>query len=273
MLDHVFLNGDYLPAAEARLHVSDLSILRGFGVFDYFRIVGARPRFVTDHLDRFRNSAAGIGLDVPLDAAALTDVIQELVDRNGMRQGGIRCVLTGGYAEDGYSPTRPNLLVLPYGFEAPSEDLYTNGCAVMLHHYERQLPRVKSIDYLEGIRIRPMLRERGAQYPLYVDRNGHVRESDRSNFFIVRDGTLITPVDDILLGVTRKHLLRVARGMGLPIEKRAVPVNELVTAAEAMMCSSVKGAMPITRVDGRTIGDGRPGPVTRRLMEAWAGLK
>ncbi|WP_116127975.1 aminotransferase class IV [Lewinella sp. IMCC34183] len=269
MLATVYLNGEYLPAEQARLHVSDLSILRGYGVFDYFRIVDGHPRFVDDHLHRFRNSADGLHLPLPLDDAGLRGVITELVARNDMDAGGIRCVLTGGYADDGYTPASPNLLVLPYGFTPPAEHYYEEGCAAMLHPYERQLPRVKSIDYIEGIRIQPLLRERGAQYPLYVDRSGNVRESDRSNFFIVAGGTLVTPVDDVLLGVTRKHLLALATKLGIPVEERPVPTDELLAADEAIICSSIKGPMPIGRVDGQPIGGGGAGAVTRRLMAAW----
>ncbi len=269
MLDTVYLNGDYLPAADARLHVSDLSILRGFGVFDYFRIAGGEPRFLQDHLKRFTTSAAGIGLTPPLGEEELARVILQLRDRNTITEGGIRCVLTGGYSEDGYTPTHPNLLVLPSGFTPPRRELYESGCSMMLHAYERQLPSVKSIDYLEGIRIQPLLRDCGAQYPLYVDRHGLVRESDRSNFFIVKDGVLITPVEDILPGITRHHLLLLAGQLSIPVQERSVSVEELLAADEAIISSSIKGAMPITRVDGQAIGGGGAGAVTLRLVRGW----
>ncbi|THH41263.1 aminotransferase class IV [Neolewinella litorea] len=269
MLDQVYLNGEILPAAEARLHVSDLSILRGYGVFDYFRYVDGEPRFLDDHLDRFRLSALGLGMELPFGRSELAAVILDMIDRNGGGEGGIRAVLTGGYAEDGYTPIDPNLLILPYAFTPPPAQRYTEGCSAMLHLYERQLPRVKSIDYLEGIRIQPLLREQGADYPLFVDRDRNVRESDRSNFMIVREGRLITPVEDVLLGITRKHLLVVAAQLGIPVEERCVSADELLSADEAIICSSIKGAMPISRVDGRTVGGGGAGPITRRLMRAW----
>jgi len=269
MLSTVYLNGEYLDQQAARLHVSDLSILRGYGVFDYFRYTGGQPRFVTDHLERFGRSAAGLGLTVPLPTEQLAGVVHQLIERNGGRDGGIRLVLTGGYATDGYSPASPNLLGLPYPFQGPPAALYERGCSVLLHDYERQLPHVKSIDYIEGIRIQPLLRKRGAHYPLYVDRDGNVRESDRSNFMIVRGGVLITPVDDILLGITRDHLLDIAAELDIPLSERAVSVKDLLTADEALICSSVKGVMPITKVDGNAVGGGAAGAITLRLMQAW----
>jgi branched-subunit amino acid aminotransferase/4-amino-4-deoxychorismate lyase len=271
MYPTVYLNGQYLPREKAALNVSDLAILRGFGIFDYFRYVGGQPRFVEDHLDRFLRSAKVLALEMPVSRTELRAVVHELIERNGEPDGGIRFVLTGGYAPDSYTPTSPNLVAMAYPFAPPPDELYARGVRVLLHHYQRQLPQVKSIDYLEGIRIQPMLRAQGADYALYVDREHNVRESDRSNFMIVRDGILITPKDDILHGITRLHLLRLAKQLGIPTDERAVAVNELKRADEAIICSSAKGAMGITSVDGQAIGDGKVGPVTKKLMNAWEG--
>jgi branched-subunit amino acid aminotransferase/4-amino-4-deoxychorismate lyase len=271
MLQHVYLNGRFVDRGSAGLPLSDLSILRGYGAFDYFRYRKRQPRFLSDHLDRFYASAAGLNLNMPLPREDLANIIRESIDRNGATEGGIRTVITGGPAEDGYTPTAPSLLVLPYAFQPPPPAMYRTGCSVMLHRYERQLPRVKTIDYIEGIRIQPLLRKVGADFPLYVDRDDRVRESDRSNFMIVRDGTLLTPVDDILLGITRKHVLRLARSLGIPVRERAVSRHEVRGADEALICSSVKGVMPITRIDAAEVGGGDAGAITTRLMDAWPG--
>ncbi len=269
MLPIVYFNGAYLPQEAAKLGIADLSILRGYGVFDYFRYVEGRPRFLMDHLDRFFHSAALLGLYGSIDKAALAEVVQQLIDRNGEANGGIRFVMTGGYSPDAYEISSPNLMAMAYPFALPAAEMFQKGCNVLLHPYERQLPGAKTIDYLEGIRILPLLREKKADYPLYVDRDGFVRESDRSNFFIVKEGYLITPKDDILLGITRKHLLLLAQQLGIPTLERAVSVEELQTADEAIIASSTKGAMPITRVDGQPIRDGQVGPLTQQLMAAW----
>ncbi|MCP9237779.1 aminotransferase class IV [Lewinella sp. JB7] len=266
MLKYVYVDGDYRLTKESRLHVSDLSILRGYGVFDYFRYLRSTPRFLPDHLARLRRSAAELNLEVPLADEAITEIVAGLIERNGGGEGGIRLIVTGGYAADGYTPRNPNFLALPNAHTAPPADKYVHGCAVMLHSFERQLPRAKTIDYLEGIRILPLLRQAGADYPVYVDREDNVRESDRSNVMIVRGGTLITPVDNILLGITRKHLLALAGEIGIPCEERPVAAEEFRAAEEALICSTVKGPMPIGRIDGLA----KPvGPVTRRLIEAW----
>ncbi|MFT5998771.1 MAG: branched-chain amino acid aminotransferase [Neolewinella sp.] len=269
MFPIVYLNGQYLPKEQAALNVADLAILRGFGIFDYFRYTDGQPRFIEDHLDRFSRSAKLLALEIPASREELREAVHQLIARNGGGDGGIRFVLTGGYALDGYTPTHPNLVAMAYPFKGHSTEDYERGMKVHLHHYERQFPEVKSIDYLEGIRIQPMLKSLGADYALYVDRNDNVRESDRSNFLIVKDGKLITPVDNILHGITRLHLLKLAGQLGIPIEERPVSVAELKAADEAIICSSMKGAMAITLVDGVAVGDGLPGLVTRRLMLGW----
>ena len=273
MLSTVYFNGQYLDREDARLHVSDLSILRGYGVFDYFRYADGKPRFIEDHLKRFRLSAAFLHLPLSPSDTELTEIVHTLIERNGVPEGGIRFVLTGGFSPDGYTPQEPNLLALPYPFAAPPEHWYDTGVTVYLHRYTRQLPEAKTIDYVEGIRIQPLLRKVGAQYPVYVDDAGQVRESDRSNVMIFRDGTLITPRQNVLLGITRQHLLEVARAAGIPTAERKVSVDEFLTADEAVICSSVKGAMPITGILGGEISRdknfGTPGPLTRKLMAAW----
>lgn len=272
MLDQVYVDGIFLRSDEASLGLGDLSILRGYGVFDYFRYADGEPRFLDDHLARFLRSAELLNLTPVQGEDELREVIHQLIAKNPVKEGGIRLVLTGGYATDGYTPLRPNLLGMAYPHKAPPADLYENGCTVMLHRYERQLPQAKTIDYIEGIRIQPQLSECGAQYPLYVDRDNYVRESDRSNFMIVSGGKLITPVNDVLLGVTRKHLLLLAKRLGLAVREAAVSMSDLLAAEEAIMCSSVKGLIPIKKIVGKGISHDRamsPGKVTARLMEAW----
>lgn len=269
MLPIVYLNGEYLPKEAASLGLSDLSILRGYGVFDYFRYLDGRPRFLHDHIDRFFRSAEEMRMECPISRADLAEVVRQLIIRNEQPKGGIRFVMTGGYSPDAYEISQPNLMAMAYDFALPAAEKFEAGCAVMLHPYERQLPRAKSIDYLEGIRILPLLKEKDADYPLYVDRDGFVRESDRSNFFIVKDGCLITPAEDILLGITRKHILLLAQQLGIPSEERAVSQEELLAADEAIIASSTKGAMPITKVDGQPIANGLAGPISQKIMAAW----
>ncbi|MEM7572163.1 MAG: aminotransferase class IV [Bacteroidota bacterium] len=269
MLDTVYLNGEYLPKAEAALNVADLSILRGYGIFDYFRYAEGKPRFMADHIARFQRSATYMDLVVPIDGEALAEAVLQLIARNGQGAGGIRFVMTGGYAPDGYTPSAPNLMAMAYAFKPPPARQFEAGARILIHSYERQLPAAKTIDYIEGIRLLPQLKAGNYDYPLYLDRAGYLRESDRSNYMIVRDGVLITPIDEVLLGITRKHTLRLAAQLGIPTEERPIKLAEFLTADEALLTSSTKGIMPIGSADGQAIGNGQPGPITCRMMAAW----
>lgn len=269
MFPIVYLNGEYLAAEQASLGLNDLSILRGYGIFDFFRYTEGKPRFLEDHINRFFNSARLMDLPFPIAREALVEVVHQLIKRNHSADGGIRFVMTGGYSPNAYTIAKPNLMAMAYPFVAPDESLFTQGCKVLLHEHERQLPEVKTTDYIEGIRLLPRLKAKQAHFPLYVDRVGNVRESDRSNFFIVQDGVLVTPAKDILMGITRMHIIKLAKQLGLTVVERAVSVAALLAADEAIIASSTKGVMPITKIDDYLVGDGQPGEITRRLLAAW----
>jgi branched-subunit amino acid aminotransferase/4-amino-4-deoxychorismate lyase len=269
MLPIAYQNGEYLASDEAKLHVSDLSILRGYGVFDYFRYLNGRPRFLQDHLDRFRNSAREMNLSLDLTDEALSAVVQRLIIENKLADGGIRFVMTGGYATDGYTPGQPNLLALAYAHHGPDSSLYERGCKVLIRQHQRQIPWVKTTDYVEGIRLLPLLKMAQADYPLYINQEYQVLESDRSNVFAVRSGTIITAAEGILAGITRKHLIQLAKELGIPVKERPLSLAEFLDADEAIIASSTKGALPIVETDRGIIAAGKVGPVTNRLMAEW----
>lgn len=267
-----YLNGAMTPLADARIGVSDLTLLRGYGVFDYFLFNNFKPRFLEDYLDRFYNSAGMLHLESPNSKHQLAEAILELITLNKLESGGIRLVLTGGYSEDAYTPSKGNLIVLQSPLPHVSEDLYKNGARVALYQHQRVIPEAKSLDYTTGIYLLPWLKQRQAHYPLYHD-GTYVRESDRSNFFIVsNEGSLITSQKHILGGITRLKILQLAKELQLPIEIREVSITELFSADEVFFTSSIKGVLPVTNIDGREIGTGQPGPITRQLMKAFRDL-
>lgn len=262
-MDFYYLNGQILPADEARLHVSDLGLLRAYGIFDYFRAIDGQPVFLEDHLDRFERSAALLGLPVPLTRDELRNLVFELARLNPHPLLGFKFVLTGGYSPDGFAPAAvPNLVVIPKPFrflDAPG------GMHVMTVAHQRQLFEVKSLDYLMPIFALRRQREIGADDVLY-HHNGLITELSRSNLFIVKNGTVSTPADGMLLGVTRKHVLALA-GAEFPAEVRDVTLAETLSADEVFTTGSTKRIVPVTRIDGQPVGNGKPGPVTQRLTE------
>ncbi|MEO0724241.1 MAG: aminotransferase class IV [Bacteroidota bacterium] len=267
-----YLNGDIIPLEAAQLQINDLALLRGFGIFDYFVFQRYQPRFLEDYLNRFFGAIEFLGLDSPLERDEVRTAIHQLIAANEVPDGGIRLSLTGGYSLDGFTPTTGNFFIIQSPFPSVPEEILQNGGRVALYQHQRELPNVKSINYLSGVYLLPWLKERNAHYPLYHD-GTYVRESDRSNFFIIDEaGTLITPKDKVLHGITRLKILEVARDLGMRVEERDVELAELKAAREMFFTSSIKGALPIVSIDGQIIGNGQLGEQTQKLQEAFLSL-
>ncbi len=264
---HWFIvNGEVVPAREARLHVSDLCLLRGYGLFDFFLIKRGLPLFVEDHLSRFFHSAERLGIASPLTRAALQAEIRRLIGLNHLAEGAIRLLLTGGYAEDGFSPGAPNLVLIAQTYQKPSPEQYQTGVKLLPFRYTRDLPDVKTVNYAQVLALQPALQAAGAADVLWHD-GEVISESSRSNVFVLtNDGVLRTPARNILAGVTRKQVLAIARRFTL-VEESDVSLASLATAREVFMTSSSKGVLAVTRLDGRPVGDGRPGELTQELAK------
>lgn len=272
MINYYNVNGKITPVAEAQLHVTDLAIIRGYGVFDYFRVLGGRPLFVEDYVDRFFRSASLLDLEVPCTKVELIQNIQDLLDKNGQEKAGIRLILTGGYTTDNYTPVQPNLLILQHPFATFPAWGYERGVKMLTFQYEREIPVAKTINYVTGIRIQKWLKDNDADAVLYYD-GGMIKESDRSNFFLIdQAGKLITPKEGVLPGITRMKVLQIAREMGLPVEERLVELHEVFDAKEAFMTSSIKKVLPVIMVDDKPIADGRVGEITQQLGARFKAL-
>lgn len=262
------INGRLTNAAEATLHVSDLAILRGYGVFDFFLIRNGQPLFLEDYLDRFFNSARLVELEMPVSRDELRDQVLELKKANALEKGAIRLVLTGGYAEDSFTPGSPNLLVLAHAYHPPMGLTHPEGVKLVLQEFQREFPEAKTLNYGYAIRMRHQLQDAGAYAGLY-HQDQQVLESSRSNIFFVFEGrVLATPADGILPGITRMHILKIADTL-MPVEVRPISTSEIRHAREAFLTGSNKPIVPVIQIDEQIIGNGKPGPVTRQLSAAW----
>ena len=262
------MNGEIVEASKAQLHVSDLALLRGYGLFDFFRVKEGVPLFLEDYFARFYGSAEKLGLEVPISKGELETLIHKLLDANGEGDTNIRLLLTGGYSDDGFTPAEPNLVALQHARKNYDPKLFEEGAALITHEYVRDLPEVKSINYATAVRLIPEMKRANATEVLYHD-NGNVAETSRANIFIVnQEGTLVTPAEGILEGITRKRILELAEDIA--VETRAISLDEVRAAKEVFITSTTKGAMPISKIDGDVIGDGRAGEVTARLGERFS---
>jgi branched-chain amino acid aminotransferase len=267
-----YVNGQFLPEDQATLQVGDLSIQRGYAIFDYFRTVDNIPLFLDDYIDRFFGSAALMRLEpLPLKSE-LRAIIYSLIQKNKLGESGIKIILTGGYSPESYEPVSPNLVLLQQPLVTPSADRFRQGIKVISHEYRRELSSVKSINYLMGVWLQDKVRAADAQDVLYY-RDGEVSEFPRANVFMVaKDGKVITPSDHILGGITRKKLLEIA-ALKFEVEVRPVHIEEIKTAAEVFMTSTTKRLLPVTRIDETVIGHGRAGDITTQLLADFLQLE
>ncbi len=260
-----YIDGDYVEAQAARLPVDDLSVLRGFGVFDFLRTYGGRPFHLEDHLARLKRSAELIGLEVGRPLAEIAAIVNETLRRNGHAEANIRIVLTGGSSPDCFLPAgRPRLLIMVTPLVPPPATWYRDGVGIITTPYSRYLPGAKSINYIPAIHAMQGARRQGAVEVLYVKPDGRVTECTTSNLFAVVGGRLLTPETDLLPGITRQVLL--ALDLPLPAQITDLSLEALHTAEEVFLTASNKEVVPVVGIDQRPVADGRPGKRTREVM-------
>jgi len=273
MIDYMneicYLNNRFLNFGEAVLHISDLGLQRGYSIFDYFLEMEGRIPFFDDYLDRFYASADLLHMKVPLCRKDLKEKIGELLQQNKLGTSGIKLLLTGGYSEDLYSPSTPNFMILNLPvFHQPGD--FGEGVKLILLDFQRHIPEVKTTFYLPSIVLFPELRETGAVEVLY-HHNGLISETTRANIFLIKNNSLITPFPGVLRGITRKHVLSVAKDL-LAVEEREVRLEELRDSQEVFITGTSKHVAPVIEIEGKMIGNGKPGGWTRVISEAYEHL-
>lgn len=267
MLKYI-VNDQIIDQDKALVHVSDLTLLRGYGVFDFFRLVELKPLYFDDHIDRFFSSADSLRLKCPVGRKRLKSMIQDIISENNILNSGIRMVLTGGASDTGYSIGNPTLIVINEPINPLPTDHFSKGIKLISHEYLRDLPEVKSINYLMGIYKLPEIKEKGAM-DLLFHWEGKISEVTRSNFFIIdQDNKIITAGDGVLQGVNRKHVISMAKEH-FEVEERDIYLSKLDQAKEAFITGTTKKVMPVYQIDNFVIGDGSPGDITRELQQLY----
>lgn len=263
-----FINGDWIEAANARVPVSDLAIQRGYGVFDFFRTVNFKPLFIDDHLARLNHSASTLRLSLPYTTAELKQIIQELINRNHIRTSGIRITVTGGNATDTYTPTTPNIVITQHPLTIDEQFEERKAVSLITEEYVRELPTIKSINYLMGVYLQQKVKDAGADDVLYV-KDGYISELPRSNVFVVtRNNELLTADSNVLHGITRKHVLQLA-SLFLTVKEQAVHIEEVLQAKEVFVTSTTKRLLPVHSVNGTAVANGKTGIITQKLYNAF----
>ncbi len=262
---HVFLNDKFVEAEKATLHISDLAIQRGYGIFDFFRVRDNVLLYVEDHLDRFLQSASIMHLSASYSKEELLSVLKELIIKNNLPNAGIRMILTGGYSPDAYEPASPNMIIMQ-GPLAIQDSLTPKSVSIITHEFVRDIPEAKTINYTMGIWLQKKIKELHADDVLY-HQAGVVTEFPRCNFFIVaKDDTIVTPEKNALKGVTRKKILTLG-SKDFVVKEAAINLEDIRNAKEAFLTSSTKRIQAIIKMDGQPIGSGAPGEVTTALLK------
>ncbi len=265
-----FVNTGFVKNEDAVISIRDLSLQRGYGVFDFFRCVNGSPIFLDDHLERFFSSANELRLPVPLSKNEIKDVVVQLISRNNISGSGVRLTLTGGPSADATNIGNPNLLIYEQKFAHPSPAQISSGTKIITCPHQRQLPHVKSIDYLMATWLQPFIKQNGADDVLYTN-NGFVTECPRSNIFIVtQDNKIVTPNEKILKGITRQKIIELAKKY-FTVEERPVLLSEVSAAKEAFITSTTKKILPVNCVDD-VVFEMSDDNVSRQLLKMMEGF-
>jgi branched-chain amino acid aminotransferase len=271
----VWIDGKWFDRATATVSVYDHGLLYGDGVFEGIRAYGGRIFRLGAHLDRLYGSAKAIWLDIPMPKAELGRIVEEGMTKSGIKDAYIRLVVTRGVGDLGLDPrkcAKPSIICITDTIALWSPERYEKGltaltAATPINHRESLSPRVKSLNYLSHILAKIEGIAAGVDEVIMLDAQGHVAEASGMNLFCVTRGTVRTPPPyaGILRGVTRDTVLEIARDAGYGVEELPLNRYDLYTADEVFLTGTAAEVVGISKLDGRAIGNGAAGPVTRDL--------
>jgi branched-chain amino acid aminotransferase len=273
------VNGIVSPAEEARVSVLDNGFTYGDSVYEVLRTYDGRPFEPGRHFRRLRRSAARLGIDVPAADAQLLAQVDALLARAPGGESYIRIIVTRGLGDCSYDFDRvqgPTVVMIQKSLPPFPRHHYEDGVLVAAVDVRRNHPRaldpaIKSSNLLNNILAVREAKARGAVEPVLLNHEGLVAEGASTNVFVARAGALATPPlsAGILAGITREVVLELAAGLGIAVGEQPLHLDDLLGADEAFLTSTTREVVPVRQVDERLIGEGRPGPLTRRLMRAF----
>ena len=276
----VYVNGVIKPAGEAVVPVYDHGFLYGEGVYETLRTYNHVPFLYEKHMRRLRASSDRLQLEVPFTDAQLAGWIDETVAAAGeMVESYIRILLTRGVGELNYDPKstpKPSLVIIVKPLEEPPARVFNDGIRISLvpilrNHPGSVNPLIKSNNLLNNALAMQDAYRRGGEEGLMCNYRGELSECSQANFFMVRDGVALTPKSQagLLEGITRAFLFEVGQDVGIEVRDETLFPKDLETADEAFITSTTRELSPVTRIDDRTLGNGKPGPVTMKLLEGY----
>jgi len=278
----IYLDGEFLDQSEAKVSVFDHGLLYGDGVFEGIRFYNGRVFRMEAHMDRLWESARSICLEIPISRQEMDEALLETIRRNELRDGYIRLVVTRGVGNLGLNPVqckRPSIIIIVSSIALYPEEVYRNGLTVVTVPTRRVgpaalNPAIKSLNYLNNVLARIEANLANADEALMLNDAGYIAECTADNVFIVKRGEIMTPpiTAGALRGITRSVVFDIAAEVGIKISEPNLTRHDLYIADEAFLTGTAAEVIPMVRVDGRLIGEGKPGPVTKRTIERFRQL-
>lgn len=277
----IYLNGKFVPEEQATVSVFDHGFLYGDGVFEGIRAYDGRVFRLEDHVQRLFDSAQAIMLNIPLTEDEMCQAILETLRKNNLRDAYIRPIVSRGYGDLGLDPNKcpkPSVIIIAVEWGAMYGDLYEVGLTAVSVSVRRNSPdslppNIKSLNYLNNILAKIEANIKGGNEAIILDSRGLVSEGSGDNIFVIKDGQISTPhTINNLKGITRAAVMDLAEIRGNPIQEKELGLFDLYTADEVFVTGTAAEVAPVTKVDGRIIGTGKPGPITKELMAAFKEL-
>jgi branched-chain amino acid aminotransferase len=276
----VYVNGRIAPADQAVVPVYDHGFVYGEGVYETLRTYNRVPFLYDRHLQRLRQSSERLLLDVPFDDATLLQWMDQTIEAAGeLQEAYIRVLLTRGVGDLNYdlkSTPKPTTVIIVKPFEAPSARVFTDGIRISLvemlrNHPKSVNPVIKSNNLLNNALAMQSAYRAGAEEALMCNYRGELTECSQANFFMVRGGAALTPKSSagLLEGVTRAFIFELGRELGIEVRDEVLLPADLASADEMFVTSTTRELSPVVKVDDRVVGSGKPGPITKRLLEAY----
>ncbi len=278
----VYINGEYYDKPDAKISVYDHGLLYGDGVFEGIRIYAGKPFKLKEHVARLYESARHIKLEIPLTSEEMCKTINDTIAKNGKHEGYIRPLVTRGAGSLGIDPRKcsePQVIIIVDDISLYPPELYESGMEIatvstIRNHPNALNPRIKSLNYLNNILAKIEGNLAGCLEALMLNHKGEIAECSADNVFLVKAGVLRTPPIDagILEGITRNTVIGLAKSAGIAVEEIALTRHDVFTADECFLTGTGAEIIPATKCDGRVIGTGKPGPITKRLQDAYHQL-
>jgi branched-chain amino acid aminotransferase len=278
----IYISGKFYDKENAKISVYDHGLLYGDGVFEGMRSYNGKVFRLKQHLDRLWASAKAIWLKIPISQDEMAKAVNDTLATNSIKDGYIRLVVTRGAGALGLDPNKcsdPQVIVIADHIQLYPKEMYEKGLEIVTastirNHSAALSPRIKSLNYLNNIMAKIEGLQAGCVEALMLNAKGEVAECTGDNIFIVRNGVLMTPPIDagILEGITREAVIELAEEMNVPVEQVPFVRHDVFIADECFLTGSAAEVIPVVKLDSRVIGDGKPGPITRRITERFVQL-